>query len=111
MSVTKLCQDFMLKSLTIHKKRVLALADICQALMNGAYLSVTSLGRYVNSNAQMKNNIKKVDRLLSNEQLYQEQVQIYQEIFAPLLACLSTLYIIVDWSGCCRSDEYVLSAS
>jgi hypothetical protein len=40
-----------------------ALLDATIALINGASLTLTSIGRYLPGNAQVKNKIKRVDRL------------------------------------------------
>lgn len=48
---------------SLHKKRAVALAAAVGALMSGAFLTVTALGRRLNSPARTKHNIKRIDRL------------------------------------------------
>jgi len=71
---------------SLHKKRAVALAAAVGALMSGAFLTVTALGRRLNSPARTKHNIKRIDRLLSNIHLKGERLQAHQ----TLLALIST---------------------
>ena len=82
----------------IHSKRLLALFDITQSLLLGQRLSLTQLGRSLISNTYVKHNIKRVDRLLGNENLYQERESIYAYIAQQLLKNVQQPVIIVDWS-------------
>jgi hypothetical protein len=72
---------------------------------------LTSLGRYKDGSAYVKHKIKSVDRLLSNEILHDEVHDVYKEFYQPLLSCIATLFIVVDWSGCCRKDLHMLRAT
>lgn len=73
MPVRRLCQDFFRDALgTFHKYRQNALINVTTALVTGASLTLTSIGRYLPGGAQVKNKIKRVDRLLGNESLQQD---------------------------------------
>lgn len=74
-------------------------------------LTISSLGRNKDGEAYVKHKIKSVDRLLGNTNLHPELPVVYKEFFQPFIASLSTLYIIVDWSGCCRENIHMLRAS
>jgi hypothetical protein len=54
---------------SFHKYRQSALIDATVALINGASLTLTSIGRFLPGRAQVKNKIKRIDRLLGNESL------------------------------------------
>lgn len=65
MPVRRVCQKFFREVLApFHKYRQNALLDVTVALINGASLTLTSIGRFLPGQAQVKNKIKRVDRLL-----------------------------------------------
>ncbi|HDL8501836.1 TPA: IS4/IS5 family transposase, partial [Yersinia enterocolitica] len=73
MLVRKVCQNFFQNALApFHKYRQSALMDATVALINGASLTLTSIGRFLPGQAQVKNKIKRVDRLLGNESLHRD---------------------------------------
>lgn len=98
-------------SLSIHDKRAESLFETAWALTQQADLSIASLGKNRAGKAFVKHKIKSVDRLVGNDHLYREIPFIYKNFYQPFLASLSTIYLIVDWSGCCRSDIHMLRAS
>jgi hypothetical protein len=61
----------------IHRKRFDALFAAVEALSRGRRLSLTGLGRTLNSPALVKHNIKRMDRLIGNEVLFEGRTQIY----------------------------------
>ena len=96
---------------SVHATRARSLFETCWALTKQCDLTISSLGRHRDGEAYVKHKIKSVDRLIGNGNLYDEIGLIYKEFFQPFVACLPELYIIVDWSGCCRDDFHVLRAS
>ena len=62
----------------IHQKRMQTLFRAVEALTLGRRLSLVGLGRALVSAAQVKHNIKRMDRLLGNEKLYAERCALYQ---------------------------------
>lgn len=97
--------------ISVHASRVKSLFETSWSLVNNANLSLTSLGRHKNGTAYVKHKIKSVDRLLGNKTLQNEAFTVYKEFFQSLLVNTPTLYIIVDWSGCCRKDVHMLRAT
>lgn len=72
MPIRQVCQNFFHDTLApSHKYRQNALLDATISLINGASLTLTSIGRYLPGSAQVKNKIKRVDRLLGNESPHQ----------------------------------------
>ncbi|EDV3677228.1 IS4/IS5 family transposase, partial [Salmonella enterica subsp. arizonae] len=68
MPAHQVCQNFFRDALApLHKYRQNALLDATIVLINGASLTLTSIGRYLPGTAQVKNKIKRVDRLRGNE--------------------------------------------
>lgn len=61
----------------IHVIRLQAVMDVATAIQMSQKLSITSIGRRLESDAKLKHRIKKVDRLLGNKHLYSELDTIY----------------------------------
>lgn len=67
MSARSLCRKFLKNILEhLHIYRQKALIDATSAVINGASLTLTSIGRHLTGTASVKNKIKRVDRLLGN---------------------------------------------
>jgi len=97
--------------ISIHAARANSLFETSWALTKQCDLTIASLGRNRDGEAYVKHKIKSVDRLIGNSILHKELATVYKEFFQPWIACIPTLYIIVDWSGCCREDIHMLRAS
>ncbi|AWH87666.1 IS4 family transposase [Limnobaculum parvum] len=112
MPVYQVCQKFFRDALSpSHKYRQNALLDATIALISGASLTLTSIGRYLPGAAQVKNKIKRVDRLLGNESLHRDIPLIFKGIITMLTQKLSLCVIAVDWSGYPSQQYHVLRAS
>ena len=82
---------------SIHQTRTRALAATVASLLNGAFLTVTALGRGLDSAARTKHNIKRVDRLASNLHLQRERLSLYRALCHQLCQHLSQPVILIDW--------------
>jgi hypothetical protein len=82
----------------IHKKRVIGLCATAMAAVSGSVLSVSDLGRGIMGRVSAKHNIKRVDRLLSNQALHAEIPTIYKALTLTALDEMKRPLIIVDWS-------------
>ncbi|EBR1502186.1 IS4 family transposase [Salmonella enterica] len=112
MPARQVCQNFFRDALApLHKYRQNALLDATIVLINGASLTLTSIGRYLPGTAQVKNKIKRVDRLRGNESLHRNIPLIFRNIIAMLTSQLSLCVIAVDWSGYPSQEHHVLRAS
>ncbi|EJW1313934.1 IS4 family transposase [Salmonella enterica] len=112
MPARHVCQNFFRDALApLHKYRQNALLDATIVLINGASLTLTSIGRYLPGTAQVKNKIKRVDRLRGNESLHRNIPLIFRNIIAMLTSQLSLCVIAVDWSGYPSQEHHVLRAS
>lgn len=89
--VRRLCQ-------AIHAKRLAALFAAIGALAQSRRLSLTGLGRSLQSAAEVKHNIKRMDRLLGNKQLYAERESIYAALIKLVIGSNQRPIILVDWS-------------
>lgn len=112
MPVRSLCQKFFWGALApLHQYRQNALLDATTALMCGASLTLTSIGRHLPGAAQVKNKIKRVDRLLGNTALHNDIPMIFRNITTLLTQRLSWCVIVIDWSGYPSQEFHVLRAS
>ena len=57
----------------IHLKRLESLFSSVQGLLVGFQLTITGMGRALQSSAQVKHNIKRVDRLIGNQHLHRDR--------------------------------------
>ena len=93
---------------SIHVSRLKSFIAIVHSLSHGASATVTSLGRGLFGPAYDKHKIKRVDRLLSNAQLYQERHAIYGALTRRLLRGLPEVIIAIDWSPLCADQSWQL---
>ncbi len=90
MPVRSLCQKFFRHALApFHQYRQDALLDATAALTRGASLTLTSIGRYLPGAAQIRNKIKRVDRLLGNTALHDNIPAMFHNITSLLTQHLS----------------------
>ena len=93
---------------SIHQTRTRALAATVASLLNGAFLTVTALGRGLDSAARTKHNIKRVDRLASNLHLQRERLSLYRALCHQLCQHLSQPVILIDGSDIIQQQRVVL---
>lgn len=111
MPARTLCQKFFRGALNpFHQYRQNALLDSTVALTRGTSLTLTSIGRYLPGSAQVKNKIKRVDRLLGNTSLHDIPL-IFLNIISLLTRQFSWCVIAVDWSGYPSQEYHILRAS
>jgi hypothetical protein len=97
---------------TIHATRLTALLSAVDALVRHPRLTLTELGRALRSPALVKHQIKRMDHLLGNGQLYAERTALYTVITQWLLAKVSAPLVLVDWSPLSSDQQWqVLRAS
>lgn len=87
----------------MHKMRRNALEENVLAALKGQRLTVTDLGRSINSDTSPKHGIKRADRLLSNSHLHHESTGIYQALVQQIIGTQKRPIVLVDWSD---MDEY-----
>jgi hypothetical protein len=94
-----LCQNLLARSLScLHTARYASLWFAVSCLLNGGRLTLTALGRAARADCKEKNAIKKIDRLLGNEHLWQEIPIIYRAVAAQVLGRNKRAVIAVDWT-------------
>lgn len=94
-----LCEELMELCPDIHVSRLQALMDVATGLQHCKRFSISDIGRHLQSDAELKHRIKKVDRLLANKHLYAELADVYmglsQYVF-KYIACDKAIPIVVD---------------
>ena len=96
----------------MHKVRRASLGAVVTSLISGASLSVTSLGRNIESKTTEKPQIKRSTRLLSNPHLHRELSGIYSKLCHRLVGSRKQPVILVDWSDLDpRKQHFLLRAS
>jgi hypothetical protein len=83
---------------SIHTRRLQSLQAAVDAVMNGASVSVTGMGRHLRSAARIKHNVKRVDRLIGNQHLHNERKLLYTMMSHWLLKSIEQPLILIDWS-------------
>lgn len=104
----------LLKDVTpeMHKIRRKSLKALVISLISGADLSVTSLGRNINSKTTEKHQIKRSTRLCSNQHLHHEIKHIYSKLSLRLIGHQKHPVILVDWSDLDpRKQHFLLRAA
>jgi len=92
----------------VHKKRMIALMTVVNALMTGKKLSVTGLGRAISNDTKTKHNIKRVDRLVGSIAVNHDRQVINQTLAQLVIGQQIRPVIIVDWSDLSADREFHL---
>jgi hypothetical protein len=92
----------------MHAKRRESLEANVLSALTSQRLTVTGLGRGIDSNAKEKHCIKRADRLLSNRYLHVERRGLYGAVCAQLLAGVRRPIILVDWSDLDQNRRHFL---
>jgi len=82
----------------MHTHRLNALQAVVQAAIAERRLSVTGLGRAIDSEAKEKHCIKQADRLIGNTHLHRDYRDVYASFARLILGPTTRPVILVDWS-------------
>jgi len=109
MHAEKVCHKIMNNACKwMHDLRREALNACILSAIEGQCLTVTGLGRAIDSHAKEKHCIKRADRLLSNRHLHHEQPDIYHTMCQIIVNTQHRPVILVDWSDLDERMEYFL---
>jgi hypothetical protein len=112
MQHTELLHNLLEKSGAIkHKGRLNSLMTAVSSVMNGANLSLTSMGRHVGKDIKPKSKIKEIDYLLGNGSLHRERLPIYKAVNEWVIGQEKILLIVIDWSSIVAHQHHMLRAS
>jgi hypothetical protein len=106
-------KEFLHKILTpvIHKSRVKVLSEVITAAITTKKLTLTALGRAIDSPIQERSGIQKVNRLLGNRSLLIDYPYIAKAVSNLLIGNKKHPEIIVDWTKYPNSEDAVIRAS
>jgi hypothetical protein len=97
---------------SMHKTLQKSLFATIESVMSGSSLSITSLGRNLDSDAREKHKIKRVDRLCNNGHLHREIESIYTRMAYLLVNNFKRPIIHIDWSDLDdRKQHFLIRAS
>ncbi len=108
------CQKFLSKSLpkSLHIKRAKCLTNIIESMQGySKHISVNEIGRHLKRNTDLKHKLKAADRFVGNNKINADIPVICKEIAHFTFNHFKVLCVLVDWSGACQKDMYVLQAS
>jgi hypothetical protein len=91
----------------IHKKRLNSLMLATKSVLCGSELTLTKLGRQLETTTTVKHAIKRVDRLLGNRQLHREKDIIYKWHAQLITRANPCPVILVDWSDVREQLRYM----
>jgi hypothetical protein len=94
-----------------HKKRIISLILLVEAVLVSKQLSVTRLGRALNLRIKERSGIRRADRLIGNEKLHKDRKIIYGEVVRLFISTKIRPIIIVDWSSIPNSKYNNLRAA
>ncbi len=108
MQAGKLLQKTLTKACTIHAKRREVLVVAAETLVKCSRLSVVGLGRGLINKIKPKYNINRMDRLIGNDHLYTEALEIQRATADMILSGKRRPLILVDWSSATIAERYQL---
>ena len=108
MQVSKLCHKLLFG--TTHLKRLNTLSDVVSTSLSHKTLSVTQIARRLKGSAKTKSNIRKIDRLLSNEKLVDDVESIYSKMNSWIINSKHP-YLNIDGSKLLNSNFCTLRAT
>lgn len=108
------CQKFLSKSLpkSLHAKRAKCLTNIVESMQGySKQISVNEIGRHLQRNTDLKYKLKAADRFVGNNKINADIPAICEGIAHFIYGGFKELCVLIDWSGCCQKDMFVLQAS
>ena len=91
----------------IHKKRLQSLILATEAALEGADLTLSKLGRSLNTMTTAKHAIKRIDRLLGNTHLHRDKDDIYKWHANLITGANPCPVILIDWSDVREQLRYM----
>lgn len=108
------CQKFLSKSLpkSLHAKRAKCLTNIIESMQGySKQISVNEIGRHLQRDTALKYKLKAADRFVGNSKINADIPDICAGIAHFIYGDFRELCVLIDWSGCCQKDMFVLQAS
>lgn len=91
--------DYLVRNLpSVHLSRLKSVFMAVDSLLKGGQLSLTALGRSAVTATTPKHNIKRIDRLLGNDKLYNEIESFCRAMTKLIIKPRTAPIILVDWT-------------
>lgn len=91
----------------IHKKRLRSLMLATRTVLDGSDLTLTKIGRALDTDTTVKHAIKRIDRLLGNRNLHREKESIYKWHASFITRANPFPVVLVDWSDVREQLRYM----
>ena len=99
MHTLPMVQKFLSSALPdVHQRRLDSLITAVDAVLQGAQVAITSMGRGSSGQTRIKHRVKRMDRLIGNSILGRERDRFYQVMIGHLLLDQPRPIILIDWS-------------
>lgn len=96
---------------TLHQSLSRGLIAMATSLLDGANLTVSSLGRHLSGEAKEKSRINRADAFVGNGKLSKAKLEVAKSIVKNHYSGQNYICVLVDWSGCCSDKRSMLKAS
>ena len=105
--------DILTKHLSkvMHKTRLGTLSLLVGSLFHAKFFSLTGLGRGLETSAQERSAIRRVDRFMANKNVQKDRKNIYAKVCKLLVGSCKRPLIIVDWSTIPNQSPQLLRAA
>lgn len=91
----------------IHRKRLRSLMLATKTVLDGSDLTLTKIGRALDTDTTVKHAIKRIDRLLGNRNLHREKDAIYKRHASFITRANPFPVVLVDWSDVREQLRYM----
>lgn len=99
MRAVEVLQKLLRRSIpSMHRRRLASLTAVMGSALHGGRLTLSALGRHLDSTGAVRHRIKRVDRLLGNPHLHDERLLFYRLLCDLLIGHRRQPILIVDWS-------------
>lgn len=90
----------------IDKRNHKTVIEAAVTLSDCKHLSITALGRNLKSEALVKHNIKRIDRLFGNHHVQDSAIHYYRQMAQLIIKTVVRPTISIDWSGLTPCGEF-----
>jgi len=82
----------------VHARRLEAVRWAVDGAVRGGRVGLTAIGRHGQGSAAAKHRIKRSDRLLRNEKLFQNHDAFFRAVAAGIVGDRDTVVVLIDWT-------------
>lgn len=109
MHATKIVDGMLCDCLSsLHATLAVAVKAAVYGVLRGGRLSLSQLGRSVESATGMRHRVKRIDRLLGNTSLHEARARIFRDLAEQWLTGVDQMLVVVDWSDATTDQHWHL---